>query len=35
MPGARAEIHFPLPDSGFNLYLPRACSTDASQQATD
>ena len=31
-PGARAEIHFIPPDSGFNLYLPRAGSTDASQQ---
>jgi FtsP/CotA-like multicopper oxidase with cupredoxin domain len=31
-PGASAEIRFSPPDSGFNLYLPRAGSTDASQQ---
>jgi FtsP/CotA-like multicopper oxidase with cupredoxin domain len=31
-PDARAEIRFIPPDSGFNLYLPRAGSTDASQQ---
>jgi FtsP/CotA-like multicopper oxidase with cupredoxin domain len=31
-PGASAEIRFVPPDSGFNLYLPRAGSTDASQQ---
>ena len=31
-PDASAEIHFIPPDSGFNLYLPRAGSTDASQQ---
>jgi FtsP/CotA-like multicopper oxidase with cupredoxin domain len=31
-PGAGAEIRFVPPDSGFNLYLPRAGSTDASQQ---
>ncbi|HEU0114680.1 MAG TPA: multicopper oxidase family protein [Thermomicrobiales bacterium] len=31
-PGASAEIRFVPPDSGFNLYLPHAGSTDASQQ---
>ena len=31
-PDASAEIRFVPPDSGFNLYLPRAGSTDASQQ---
>ena len=31
-PGASAEISFIPPDSGFNLYLPRAGATDASQQ---
>jgi FtsP/CotA-like multicopper oxidase with cupredoxin domain len=31
-PGASADIRFTPPDSGFNLYLPRAGSTDASQQ---
>jgi FtsP/CotA-like multicopper oxidase with cupredoxin domain len=31
-PDARAEIRFIPPDSGFNLYLPHAGSTDASQQ---
>jgi FtsP/CotA-like multicopper oxidase with cupredoxin domain len=31
-PGASTEIRFVPPDSGFNLYLPRAGSTDASQQ---
>jgi FtsP/CotA-like multicopper oxidase with cupredoxin domain len=31
-PGAGAEIRFVPPDPGFNLYLPRAGSTDASQQ---
>jgi FtsP/CotA-like multicopper oxidase with cupredoxin domain len=31
-PGAGADIRFIPPDSGFNLYLPRAGSTDASQQ---
>ena len=31
-PGASAEIRFVPPDPGFNLYLPRAGSTDASQQ---
>ena len=31
-PDASAEIRFIPPDSGFNLYLPRAGSTDASQQ---
>jgi FtsP/CotA-like multicopper oxidase with cupredoxin domain len=31
-PGASAEVRFFPPDSGFNLYLPRAGSTDASQQ---
>ena len=31
-PGESAEIRFVPPDSGFNLYLPRAGSTDASQQ---
>ncbi len=31
-PGASADIRFIPPDSGFNLYLPRAGSTDASQQ---
>jgi FtsP/CotA-like multicopper oxidase with cupredoxin domain len=31
-PDASAEISFVPPDSGFNLYLPRAGSTDASQQ---
>jgi FtsP/CotA-like multicopper oxidase with cupredoxin domain len=31
-PGANAEIRFVPPDPGFNLYLPRAGSTDASQQ---
>jgi FtsP/CotA-like multicopper oxidase with cupredoxin domain len=31
-PGGSTEIHFVPPDSGFNLYLPRAGSTDASQQ---
>jgi FtsP/CotA-like multicopper oxidase with cupredoxin domain len=31
-PGASAEVRFVVPDSGFNLYLPRAGSTDASQQ---
>ena len=31
-PGATADIRFTPPDSGFNLYLPRAGSTDASQQ---
>jgi FtsP/CotA-like multicopper oxidase with cupredoxin domain len=30
-PGASADIRFTPPDSGFNLYLPRAGSTDASQ----
>jgi FtsP/CotA-like multicopper oxidase with cupredoxin domain len=31
-PDASAEIRFVPPDSGFNLYLPRAGSTDAPQQ---
>ncbi len=31
-PDASAEIRFIPPDAGFNLYLPRAGSTDASQQ---
>jgi FtsP/CotA-like multicopper oxidase with cupredoxin domain len=31
-PDASAEIRLIPPDSGFNLYLPRAGSTDASQQ---
>ena len=31
-PGDSADIRFTPPDSGFNLYLPRAGSTDASQQ---
>jgi FtsP/CotA-like multicopper oxidase with cupredoxin domain len=31
-PDASAEVRFVPPDSGFNLYLPRAGSTDASQQ---
>ena len=31
-PGGSAEIRFVPPDSGFNLYLPRAGSTDAFQQ---
>jgi FtsP/CotA-like multicopper oxidase with cupredoxin domain len=31
-PNASAEIRLIPPDSGFNLYLPRAGSTDASQQ---
>jgi FtsP/CotA-like multicopper oxidase with cupredoxin domain len=31
-PNASAQIRFIPPDSGFNLYLPRAGSTDASQQ---
>jgi FtsP/CotA-like multicopper oxidase with cupredoxin domain len=31
-PGAGAEIRFVPPDAGFNLYLPHAGSTDASQQ---
>jgi Multicopper oxidase len=31
-PDARAEIRFLPPDSGFNLYLPHAGSTEASQQ---
>ena len=31
-PGASAEVRFAPPDSGFNLYLPRAGATDASQQ---
>jgi FtsP/CotA-like multicopper oxidase with cupredoxin domain len=31
-PGASAEIRLVPPDSGFNLYLPHAGSTDASQQ---
>jgi FtsP/CotA-like multicopper oxidase with cupredoxin domain len=31
-PGASADIRCFPPDSGFNLYLPRAGSTDASQQ---
>jgi FtsP/CotA-like multicopper oxidase with cupredoxin domain len=31
-PGDAADIRFTPPDSGFNLYLPRAGSTDASQQ---
>jgi FtsP/CotA-like multicopper oxidase with cupredoxin domain len=31
-PGASAEIRFIPPDAGFNLYLPRAGSTDAFQQ---
>jgi hypothetical protein len=31
-PGATAEIRLVPPDSGFNLYLPHAGSTDASQQ---
>ena len=31
-PDASAEIRFIPPNSGFNLYLPRAGSTDASQQ---
>ena len=31
-PGASAEIRFVAPDAGFNLYLPHAGSTDASQQ---
>ena len=31
-PDASAEIRFVPPDSGFNLYLPRAGSTDVSQQ---
>jgi FtsP/CotA-like multicopper oxidase with cupredoxin domain len=31
-PGANAEVRFVPPDSGFNLYLPRAGSTDASEQ---
>ena len=31
-PGASADIRFTPPDSGFNLYLPRAGSADASQQ---
>src|ERR1700722_18236824 len=31
-PDASAEIRLRPPDSGFNLYLPRAGSTDASQQ---
>ena len=31
-PGATADIRFTPPDSGFNLYLPHAGSTDAAQQ---
>jgi FtsP/CotA-like multicopper oxidase with cupredoxin domain len=31
-PGASADIRFAPPDSGFNLYLPHAGSTDAGQQ---
>jgi FtsP/CotA-like multicopper oxidase with cupredoxin domain len=31
-PDATAEIRFIPPEFGFNLYLPRAGSTDASQQ---
>jgi FtsP/CotA-like multicopper oxidase with cupredoxin domain len=31
-PGASSEIRFIPPDSGFNFYLPRAGSTDTSQQ---
>ena len=31
-PGASAEIRFVAPDPGFNLYLPRAGSSDAAQQ---
>ncbi len=31
-PGASADIRFTPPDSGFNLYLPHAGATDASQQ---
>ena len=31
-PGASADIRFTPPDSGFNLYLPRAGASDASQQ---
>ncbi len=31
-PGASADIRFSPPDSGFNLYLPHAGSTDAGQQ---
>ena len=31
-PGASTEIRFLPPDSGFNLYLPHAGSTDAAQQ---
>ena len=31
-PGASADIRFVAPDSGFNLYLPHAGLTDASQQ---
>jgi FtsP/CotA-like multicopper oxidase with cupredoxin domain len=31
-PGASADIRFTPPDSGFNLYLPRAGSTDIAQQ---
>jgi FtsP/CotA-like multicopper oxidase with cupredoxin domain len=31
-PGESAEIHFVPPDPGFNLYLPHAGLTDASQQ---
>jgi FtsP/CotA-like multicopper oxidase with cupredoxin domain len=31
-PGASADVRFTPPDSGFNLYLPHAGSTDAGQQ---
>jgi FtsP/CotA-like multicopper oxidase with cupredoxin domain len=31
-PGASADIRFAPPDSGFNLYMPHAGSTDAGQQ---